>query len=48
MADSLGLSDDSPIVAVLAYSLWFILGGSLLGTLGFYGIIYLKKREQDS
>ena len=46
LVDSVGLNADGSVVATIERHLWIILGGSTLGTLCFYIVVYVVARKR--
>ena len=46
LVDSVGLNADGSVVATIERHLWLILGGSTLGTLCFYMVVYVVARKR--
>src|SRR5436853_12143 len=46
LVDSVGLNADGSVVATIERHLWIILGGSTLGTLCFYMVVYVVARKR--
>jgi len=46
LVDSVGLNADGSVVAIIERHLWIILGGSTLGTLCFYMVVYVVARKR--
>ena len=46
LGDSVGLNADGSVVAIIERHLWIILGGSTLGTLCFYMVVYVVARKR--
>ena len=47
VGDTLYLNNDGSIAASLERDVWFILGGSAVGTMLFYGAVYMKMRKKS-
>ena len=47
IGDSVGLNADGLVVATIERNLWMILGGSTLGTLCFYAVVYVLARRRS-